>query len=94
MTQEYFDKVASAQEHVSHATGYLQEFAKHWSQWPTLEKEGKKVEMIDLICSMIHTTESNEPAERTDEERLGPLALWIADGLPIMREAFVELANR
>jgi hypothetical protein len=94
MTQQYFDSVASAQEYVSHATGYLQEFAKHWSQWPTLEKENKRAEMIDLICSMIHSTESTDSAERTDGERLGPLALWIFDRLPIMREAFVELANR
>jgi hypothetical protein len=94
MAHEYFDNVASAQEYVSHATEYLQEFAKHWAQWRTLEKEGKRAEMIDLICSMIHTTESNEPADRTDDQRLRPLALWIADQLPIIREAFVELANR
>ena len=43
----------------------FQEFLTQWSQWPTLEKEGKNDEIIDLICSMIHTTESNESVERT-----------------------------
>jgi hypothetical protein len=56
--------------------------------------QNKNAEMIDLISSMIHTTESNEPVEKTDEQRLGPLALWIDCRLPTMRAAFEELAMK
>ncbi|MDX6529827.1 MAG: hypothetical protein QOH41_2117 [Blastocatellia bacterium] len=92
--QEYFDDPATAEVSASNAAAIFQEFLEHWSRWPTLEKEGRNDEIIDLICSMIHTTESNEPTVQTDIERLGPLALQIDCQLPTMREALVELANR
>jgi hypothetical protein len=92
--QEYFDAPASAQAAVSDASTILKEFLKHWAQWPILEKEGRNDEIIDLICSMIHAAESNEPIEQTDMDRLGELALQIDCRLPTMRGAFVELANR
>ena len=92
--QEYFDDSESSQVSIDSATAYFQDFLKEWSRWPKLEKEGKVTEMIDLICSMIHTTESNEPAEQIDKQRLGQLALQIDCRLPTMRRAFVELANR
>lgn len=93
--QEYLvGDSASSQDSVENASGYLQEFLKHWSRWPELEKEGRNAEIIDLISSMIHTTESNLPAEKTDMQRLGDLALWIDCRLPTMRGALIELANR
>ncbi len=92
--QEYFDDPASPQDSINSATAYLQEFLKHWSRWPELEKEGRTVETIELISSMIHTTESNVPADKTDVQRLGNLALQIDCRLPTMRGAFIELTNR
>jgi hypothetical protein len=50
--------------------------------------------IIELISSMIRTTESNLPAEKSDMQRLSELALWIDCRLPTMRGAFIELANR
>jgi hypothetical protein len=93
-TQEYFDQLPTSQNYAANATDYLKEFLKQWSQWPTLEKMGKSEQLVGLICSMIHTTESNKPVESADEQRLRQIAMWIAARLPIMREAFVELANR
>jgi hypothetical protein len=92
--QEYFGGPASPQDSINSATAYLQEFLKHWSRWPELEKERRSAEIIELICSMIHTTESNEPVQQTDKQRLGELALHIDCQLPMMRGAFIELANR
>jgi hypothetical protein len=92
--QEYFGGPVNPQDVASNGDVYLQEFAKHWSQWPELEKEGRNDEIIDLICSMIHTTESNMPAGKTDMQRLGKLALQIDCQLPTMRGAFIELANQ
>jgi hypothetical protein len=43
---------------------------------------------------MIYTTESNVPAEKTDVQRLGDLALQIDCRLPTMRGAFIELTNQ
>jgi hypothetical protein len=94
MAQEYFGDATAPQDYASDTTAHLQEFLKHWSAWPQLEKENKDAEIIDLISSMIHTTESNEPMEKTDEQRLGRLALWIDCRLPTMRAAFVELAMK
>src|SRR6266516_829453 len=93
--QEYLvGDSASSQDSVENASAYLTEFLKHWSRWPKLEKEGRTLEIIDLISSMIHTTESNLPAEKSDMQRLGELALWIGCRLPTMRGALIELANR
>jgi hypothetical protein len=92
--QEYFDDPARSQDCIDEADAYLTEFLKHWSRWPELEKEGRNAEIIDLISSMIHTTESNLPADKSDMQRLNELALWIDCRLPTMRGAFVELANR
>lgn len=91
---EYFDDHTSSQAAVSNASAIFQEFLKQWSQWPTLEKEGRNEEIIDLICSMIHATESNKPIEQVDMDRLGELAQQIDCRLPAMRGTFVELANR
>jgi hypothetical protein len=93
-SQEYFGAMANPQDAVKSAPAYLQEFLKHWSGWPKLEKEGRNAEIVDLICSMIHTTESNKPTEQADKQRLGPLALEIDCRLPTMRGAFVELFNK
>ena len=92
--QEYFGGSVNPQDVANNGKMYLQEFAKHWSRWPELEKEGRNDEIIDLICSMIHTTESNMPAGKTDMQRLGKLALQIDCQLPTMRGAFIELANK
>jgi hypothetical protein len=92
--QEYLGGPASSQYSVGNASMYLTEFLKHWSRWPELEKEGRHAEIIDLISSMIHTTESILSAEKSDMQRLSELALWIDCRLPTMRGAVIELANR
>ena len=92
--QEYLGGPASSQDSVENASAYLTEFLKHWSRWPELEKEGRNAEIIELISSLIHTTESNNPLTASDQERLGPLALQIDCWLPTMRGAFTELAGR
>ena len=83
----------NAQDSINNATSYLQEFLKHWSRWPELEKEGRNLEIIDLISSMIHTIESSVPASESDMRRLGELALQIDCRLPTMRGALIELAH-
>jgi len=92
--QEFFSDPSCAQDAVNNTTTYFIECIKHWSAWPELEKEGKSAEIIDLICSMIHTTESNVPAEKMDVQRLGKLALQIDCQMPTMRGAFIELISR
>ena len=92
--QEYFADPATAQASIKSATAYFDQFLKHWSRWPELEKEGRTVEIIELISSMIHTTESNDAADKTDVKRLGDLALDIDCRLPTMRGAVIELTNR
>lgn len=92
--QEYFDDPANARKAAERAEEYLEEFLKHWARWPALQKEGRNGEIVDLISSMIHSAESNQPISQADNQRLGPLALEIDCGLLTMREALVELANR
>ena len=92
--QEYFDDPEKVQNSTDHATPRLMEFFKYWSPLVALEKEEKYVEIIDLVSSIIHTTESNEPISQTDKQRLWPLATKIAGQLPTMRAALIELASR
>jgi hypothetical protein len=93
--QEYLGDSAGSQDSIDdNATAYLQEFLKHWSRWPELEKQGRNAEIVELIASIIHTTESNSPLVDSDKKRLGPLALQIDCRLPTMRGAFTELLSR
>ena len=89
----YFDDPAGSQASINSTTVYFQDFCKHWSQWPVLEKEAKSDEANDLISLIIHTTESNSPAGDADIQRLGNLALEINCRLPTMRSALIDLAN-
>ena len=89
----YFNDPATASDSINRTGEYFQEFSKHWSRWPNLEKEKKNMEIFDLISSMIHSTESNEPVSETDTKRLSALALRIACQLPTMRGAFIEMTH-
>lgn len=92
--QEYFSVPSSPQDAANNANAYFIEFLKLWSKWPELEKGRKNAEITDLICSMIHTTESNVPTGKMDMQRLGKLALRIDCQMPTMRGAFIELISR
>jgi hypothetical protein len=91
---EYFDDPSIAQDSISRAAEYLQQFLKDWSSWPQLEAAGQNAQINEIISRMIRTTESNRPAETSDLLRLGKLALEIDCRMPTMRGALVELANR
>jgi hypothetical protein len=92
--QDFFDGPVIPQDAATNGAAYFQEFLNNWSIYVELEKQSRNTEIVDLICSMIHTTESNAPTERTDVKRLGELALHIDCRLPTMRGAYVELLNR
>jgi hypothetical protein len=94
-TQEYLGDSGSSRDSINdNATAYLQEFLKHWSRWPEFENQGRDTEVVELIASIIHDTESNNPLTESDKKRLGPLALQIDCWLPTMRGAFTELLSR
>lgn len=92
--EKMFGDSPMSQESIDSAASYLQELLKNWWRWPDLEKGARDDEMIELICSMIYSTESNLPVEKDDIQRLRDLALQIYSQLPTMERAFVELANR
>ncbi len=92
--QEFFGSPVVPEDAANSGAAYLREFGNNWSRYIELEKEGRNAEIIDLICSMIHATESNVPIVKTDTERLANLALWIDCRLPTMQDAFIELASR
>jgi hypothetical protein len=91
--QEFFGGPVNPQDVANNGAAYLQAFLNTWSACVELEKEGKNAEIIDLICSMIRTTESNVAVTKSDTQRLGALALQIRSHLPTMRAAFIELVN-
>jgi len=71
---------------------YLREFNSKWTY--NIELEKTDTYNVNLVSSMIHSTETNAPIGRADTQRLGELALEVACQMPAMRAAFVELANR
>lgn len=90
---EFFGSPVNPQNAAKNGSTYLKGFRDDWSKYAALQNQGDYAAAIDLICSMIHTTESDEPANQSDEQRLGPLALEIVGWLPTMRRAFRELVN-
>ena len=79
------------QDAANDGAGYLQKFLDSWSIYIELEKQGDNDAIITLLCTMIHSTETNLPLTPTDEQRLGPLALEFDCRFPTMRGAFTEL---
>jgi hypothetical protein len=92
--QDFFDGPVNPPDVESKGAAYLKEFCNNWSRYDALEKDGRNMEAIDLICTMIHTTESNVPAETADNERLGKMGLQLSCRLPTIQGAFIELANQ
>ena len=92
LKQDYFDGPINVQDVANSGAAYLQEFLNNWSAYIELEKAGEKT--VDLVCTMIHNTESAVPAGKADIQRLWPLALMLHMQFPTMRSAFKELANR
>ena len=82
------------QDVANNGAAYLQAFFSSWSVYVELEKQRRDLEIIDLISSMIRSTESNLLFEKADEQRLGKLAVVIACRLPAMRRAFIEIVGR
>ena len=76
------------------ARSYYQEIIVRWAAWPDMEKANDLSGLWNLISQMVHSAESNEPADKADMERLGPLALEISCRLPTMRGAVIEWAER
>jgi hypothetical protein len=91
--QEFFGGPVDPQDAATGGGAYLQDFLNQWSTWFELQKAGKDLEALDLICAMIRSTESNAAAGKTDMQRLGTLAVQIDSFLPTMHEAFLELVK-
>jgi hypothetical protein len=72
------------------APDYLESFRTQWVSYIEFDIDENYADGMDVICSMIRATESNEPVTEEDNQRLGPLALEIADWLPTIRSMFAE----
>ena len=94
-TQDFFVRSVKLQDAANAGGVYLQEFLNKWSTYIDLDKSNGNYERImNLICSMIHTTESELPIKEDDIKRLEPLALQIHCRFLTMRGAFTELINK
>src|ERR1700732_3674444 len=92
--EKFFVGSVELQAVATNGAAYFQEFLNQWARCIELENQGKHAEINDLICTMIHTTESSEPTGANDMQRLSELALQIDCRLPTMGGAFSELVNR
>jgi hypothetical protein len=93
-SHEFFGEPVNLQDVANNGAAYLQDFLNNWSRCIEFEKEGRNAEVIEMICSMIHTTESNVSIGAADTQRLDQLAVQIDCWLPTMRGAFIELLNQ
>lgn len=91
---DFFAAPPTTQEDIANNTrACFRGFCEAWQRWAELEKEGRSADVVDLICSMIHSTETDAPPTQTDIERLSELALQIDCRMPTMRGAFVDLTR-
>jgi hypothetical protein len=68
----------------------LKFFLNTWTKCLELDKKGDNQQAIEMICLMLHSTESDVPGNKDDVERLRELARWIHGHFPAMRDAYVE----
>ena len=86
--QELFGGRVDTQEAANQGAMYLQDLLHRWSAYVDIVKGGNRQSGTTIVCSMLRSTESNDPAGQTDGQRLWPLALWIENTLIAMRNEF------
>jgi hypothetical protein len=72
----------------------LKFFLNTWTRCLELEKTGENQGIIEMICLMLRSTESDVPGNKDDVGRLRELALWIYGHFPAMRDRYVELLKQ
>lgn len=90
---DYFTEEKDIQDFIANTENIFDKYLHLWSNWPLLERERKNNEVIDLVCNMIRSTESEQLISKGDINRLGQLSLEIVCRLPTMRFAVEKLTN-
>jgi hypothetical protein len=69
---------------------YIQEFFKKLSIYFDAVKNGDEENTSKIICSIIHSTESNESVSLEDMQRLKQLSWEIEQFIPSIQNAFTD----
>jgi len=88
--QEFFNGHKDAREAENIGSIYIQEFFEYISKYFIAVKNDDNDNATKIICSAIHSAESNESAGQTDMQRLEQLSLEIEQFIPSMRNAFID----
>jgi len=86
--QDCFGGSVDPQDAANRGATLLHDFLHRWSAYVDIVQGGNRQSGTRIVCSMLRTTESNDPAGPTDAKRLWPLAVWIENALPVMRKSF------
>ncbi|HEY8784200.1 MAG TPA: hypothetical protein VIM16_21405 [Mucilaginibacter sp.] len=92
--QDFFNGPVNIEEVENRGLSYLNDFLENWTDYFNACKISDKNKATQIICSMIHSTESDEYMNESCIERLRPLAFEIEDFMPTMRDVFVELTEK
>jgi len=88
--QDYFDVPIDPEEAENKGTLYSRNYLENWSKFYEAIKGDNAKEGNSIICSMIYSTETNEPLTKADKERLDELSWVIASFIPSMQNAFID----
>jgi hypothetical protein len=91
--QEFFGGPVNPKDVLKGITPVFQWFMNGWAKCVELEKEHRIGEIIEIVSSMIHSTESPLPSTENDVKRLRELALQLHCRFPSIRGAFNQLLS-
>jgi hypothetical protein len=92
--EEYFSQSTTNAEHAEESGGvYFNEYMQKWITYYDTVKVGEKDMATDILCSMIHSFETDKPMDNSDKERLNPICGEIEFSLynDSLRGAFIGL---
>lgn len=95
-SKEFFDRQATAQKAEESAAIYYKTYMEGWvNYYDSIEMDDKEL-ATTILCSMLHSLETDEQFQHSDGERLGQLSWQIEFSLTnhSMREAFVSLMSK
>jgi hypothetical protein len=93
---DFFNQRITVQQAEESAAVYYQTYVEGWENYYEMVEMGDKELATTILCSMLHSLETDEQFQPADRERLGQLAWQLEFSLTnhSMREAFISLVSK
>lgn len=93
LQEQLFGGPVEPQHAANLAGSCVEDYLHRWSAYVDIVGGGNKAAATSIVCAMLQSTESTDPATAGDGRRLWPLATWIEGCFDPMALAFSDMAR-